>query len=261
MSELKRSIVTAAGPNMQPLLRQYSLPRMEWYGEAWDYTVSAHVINQDAGEHGDPRHHAARWAKLGIIRQALKECDLLVWLDADTIVCRRDQDIADGIGPDSFQALSLDWVPKLNRLNPNTGVWLLRNIPETSDFLDAVEEAGIQPGPWADQAAVMKSLGWKWDDEDYRNARPGSGSPFLDGTSWLGEGWNQPDLTAERCIDSWDGRPSVERPHIVHFMGMYLPERTLKMARLANELALQDTVVCDISSVVTASSVIIEAIG
>lgn len=94
-------------------------------------------------------------------------------------------------------------------------------------FLDAVESAGPQPGPWADQGAVLAALGWNRGDERYWWAGPGRGSRFLADTSWLPGGWNQPYVTGRVDADLYNGsassyadRPQVAHPHALHFMGM-----------------------------------------
>ena len=87
-----------------------------------------------------------------------------------------------------------------------------------------------QPGPWADQGAVLAALGWDRGDERYYRARPGAGGAFLDGTSWLPPGWNQPYLGGRvdgelynSCARSYADRPDVADPHTPHFMGMTPP--------------------------------------
>jgi hypothetical protein len=43
--------------------------------------------------------------------------------------------------------------------HPNTSVWLMRSCPEAFDVLDAVQEAGQQPDPWADQGGSCTAPG------------------------------------------------------------------------------------------------------
>ncbi|MGY1805836.1 hypothetical protein ACI8AF_00530 [Blastococcus sp. SYSU D00669] len=81
------------------------------------------------------------------MRAALQEFPLALWLDADVLLVRDDEDVSVHLHPDAFQALALEQVPAEHRVNPNTGAWLLRSCPEAFAFLDAVEAAGVQPGP------------------------------------------------------------------------------------------------------------------
>ena len=88
---------------------------------------------------------------------------------------------------------------------------------------------------------MLAVLGWCRGDDAYHWARPGPGSPFLDGTSWLPPGWNQPhvdDRTTENCYnsspESYANRPTVRRPHALHFMGMTAQARAQHMASHAS---------------------------
>ena len=151
--------VTAAGPNMQPALHDLALPTFHRWADRWGWTVLAHDLPSD-GAGADDGAQSAKWVKLRLLRQALERHPLALWLDADVLLLRDDEDLTAHLHPEHFQALVLEHVPAEHRVNPNTGVWLLRSCSEALDFLDAVERAGPQPGPWADQGAVLAALGW-----------------------------------------------------------------------------------------------------
>lgn len=230
MSQETKTLVTAAGPLMAPLL-QYSLPTFRQYGEAQGYDVVAERIEQDSSQWHSKNGREARWAKLGILRRVLENSDIAAWFDADIIICRDDEDISGHLRDDSFQALTMEQVPSENRLNPNTGVWVMRHCAEAFEFLDAVEEAGPQAGPWMDQGAVLKVLGWERGDENYHGARPGPGSEYLRNTSWLPVGWNQPFTDRPDIGEVWSNRPTEKFPSAVHFLGMReIDERAAAMA-------------------------------
>ncbi|MCW2541107.1 MAG: hypothetical protein JWN95_2832 [Frankiales bacterium] len=193
----------------------------------------------DDGEAADVDAQRAKWTKIALLRQALSDYPSVLWLDADVLLMRDDEDIAEQVHPDSFQGLVLEQVPHEHRVNPNTGVWFMRARPEAIDFLDAVLAAGPQPGPWVDQGAVLAALGWNRGDERYRWARPGRGGRYVDGTSWLPPGWNQPCLEGRdddtelfnSTALSYRDRPSVRSPHALHFMGMSPAARYRHMSR------------------------------
>jgi hypothetical protein len=84
----KKTIVTAAGPAMLKMLEQYALPSFERYADVMGYDVHVEKLDSDSSNDKNPFNRAARWAKLGVIREALDKCDTLVWLDADVIICR-----------------------------------------------------------------------------------------------------------------------------------------------------------------------------
>lgn len=243
------AIVSAAGPQMQSVLHDLALPTFTSYARRWGWTVLTEDLAQD-GAGATPAAQRAKWTKLQLLRAALRRHPLALWLDADVLVLRDDDDIAEHLHPEHFQALALEHVPSEHRVNPNTGVWLMRSCAQAVAFLDAVEAAGPQPGPWADQGAVLAALGWDRGDERYRWAGPGPGSEFLAGTSWLPPGWNQPYLQGRRdeeCFNSSAGsyadRPQVLDPHALHFMGMSPAARYRAMAQVAGRARPEAAVV------------------
>lgn len=232
-------IVTAAGPHMRSALHDLALPTFERYARAWGWAVqTADLPNDGAG--ADPAAQSAKWAKTRLLRAALAEHRHALWLDADVLLQRTDDDVLRHLHPHDFQALALEQVPSEHRVNPNTGVWLLRSCPQAFAFLDAVERAGQQPGPWADQGAVLHALGWDRGDARYHWARPGVGNVFSGSTSWLPPGWNAPYLGHRSDEDvfnsvaaSYADRPRVDAPHALHFMGMTPAARYRAMSAVA----------------------------
>lgn len=233
------AIVTAAGPRMRDALHELALPTFARYADRWGWQVLAEDLPAD-GAGADGAAQQAKWAKLRLLRQALEQHPFALWVDADVLLLREDEDLTIHLHPRHFQALALEQVPAEHRVNPNTGVWLLRSCARSFAFLDEVAALGPQPGPWADQGAVLAALGWDRGDVDYRWARPGRGSVHLAGTSWLPTGWNQPYLgqrRAQDCFnssaDSYLERPRVPEPHALHFMGMSPEARYEAMARIS----------------------------
>jgi hypothetical protein len=241
-SHVRGVVVTAAGPQMRAVLHELALPTFTRYAARWGYDVHVEDLDGD-GVGADPAAQQAKWAKTGLLRAALRDYPLALWIDADVLIVRTDEDIASHLRSGHFQALALEQVPHEHRLNPNTGMWLMRSCPDAFDFLAAVDAAGPQPGPWADQGAVLAVLGWERGDERYHWARPGRGTRFLLNTSWLPTGWNQPYLggRTERNLfnstaESYTTRPVVRDPHAVHFMGMRPEARYLHMSAAARRL-------------------------
>ena len=235
---------------MLSVLDDLALPTFHRFAQTWGYDVRAHRLVAD-GLGADAPAQQAKWSKIQILREALTDYPLALWLDADILVLRHDEDIAGQLHPECFQALVMEHVPHEHRLNPNTGVWLMRSSPMAFEFLDAVDAAGPQPGPWADQGAVLAALGWNRGDSDYRWARPGRGSAFLDHTGWLPAGWNQPHVAGRTRADlfnssaeSYAERPLVASPHALHFMGM---TPTARYRHMSAALALVEPVALPLS--------------
>ena len=245
-------VVTAAGPQMRAVLHDLALPTFRRWAERWGWEVLPHDLLAD-GAAADDGAQRAKWAKLRLLRAALERHPLALWLDADVLLMRDDEDVSVHLHPASFQALALEQVPAEHRVNPNTGVWLLRSCPEAFAFLDAVEAAGPQPGPWADQGGVLAALGWDRGDERYHWARPGSGNAFGAGTSWLPCGWNQPWIDGREAADcfnstasSYADRPRVPHPHALHFMGLSPAARYRAMASMAGSAILRPSPAMDV---------------
>lgn len=230
----RKAIVTAAGPRMWRLLERYALPTFWRFADRFAYDVLPSLLDDD-GESDDRRAtNGARWAKLPLLREALESYDIVVWLDADVMIRRFDDDIAAHLAPEKFQAFALEQVPQDRRINPNTGVWVMRGGRQAISFLNTVERAGQQRGPWADQAAVMKVLGWDRGGCLYQGAGPGPGSSFLRGTAWLPPSWNQLYAVPGEDAAGVHAVLRVNEPHALHFAGMGLDERELLMRGLWN---------------------------
>jgi hypothetical protein len=224
---------------MRDVLHDLALPSFESYASQWGYDVHSADLPVD-GVGADTAAQHAKWAKIRLLRTALMAYPIAVWLDADVLLLRCDEDIVSHLHPEAFQAMALEQVPHEHRINPNTGVWVLRSCPEAFAFLDALDDAGPQPGPWADQGAVLAALGWDRGDARYHWARPGVGSEFLRRTSWLPPSWNQAYLENRQDGESYNSaavsymdRPAVRNPHALHFMGMTPAARYLRMSEVA----------------------------
>lgn len=215
-----RALVTAADPRTRPVLNDLSLPTFARYASRWEWQLLVEDLFTDVGG-------TTEWDKVRLIRQALEVYELVLWLDAETLLLRDDEDVAAHLHPDHFQALGLEHVPSEHRVNPTAGAWLLRSCPEAFAFLDTVDAAGPQAGPWAVQGAVLAALGWDRGDERYHWSRPGRGSLHLAGTSWLPPSWNQ-QLVDQQA----EGRPRVPDPHVLHFHGMSPTDRYRAMAQV-----------------------------
>lgn len=234
--EARGVLVTAAGPAMREVLHDLTLPSFRAYARRWRYDVLAEDLAVD-GRGADEAAQQAKWRKLGLLRAALRTHSVVVWLDADVLLVRQDEDVAGLLRPRDFQGLVLEQVPAERRVNPNTGVWVLRSCPAAVQFLQAVEAAGPQPGPWSDQGAVLAALGWDRGDERYHGAQPGPGNAFSRRTTWLPGRWNQPWLGPREAggafnslPGSYGDRPAFADPCALHFMGM-TPEARLHAVR------------------------------
>jgi hypothetical protein len=235
-----RIIVTAAGPNMLPLLKKYALPTFERLARVLDADLRSVDLEIDSSDYLAEEARRARWAKLDAIEQAFSDgYEDVLWLDADTLVVLCDDDPFRYLRADDFQGFVLEHNSAEARTNPNTGVWLIRNTPMARKFVSDVRMIGELPGStWSDQAAVMQALGWDPGIANHHGARPGCGNEFLRHTAVIPAPWNQ--LYVDMA-DTSRNCPVVPHPHVVHFGGMVvLAEREAAM-RECYEARARDT--------------------
>ena len=182
-----------------------SRPTFEEYAERFDYDL---VIG-DRQAPGRTPH----WGKIMLLQELVEEYDRVFWIDSDAMILNFTADIADNLEDDCFQALVME--QHFVRWNPNTGVWLLRGKdPVTTQFLKDVWEMGPQPGPWNEQSAVIRVMGWGIEPWP-RGCKVIEPSEYLYKTSWLAPEWNRiPELWPHinPRINHWAGGPTeVER--------------------------------------------------
>jgi glycosyl transferase family (putative galactosyltransferase) len=186
-----------------------------------------------AGRHGyelvtstqdDPRRPPA-WAKVPMLREALRSYDLVLWIDADAVIVDGSHDIADELAPDRFLGL----VRHGEQNVPNTGVMVWRAGALAADLLDRTwRSPRFINHPWWENAALLAALGYdlpsalepRWrrrlrrKDRPFGPARP---SPFTAGVEFLPIEWNSVYLDR------------AQRPRIVHCPGVPVEQRARDM--------------------------------
>jgi hypothetical protein len=173
---------------------------------------------------GDPRRPPA-WAKVPMLREALKTYDLVLWIDADAVIVDGSHDIADELEPDRFLGL----VRHGEQHVPNTGVMLWRAGALAAELLDRTwRSQRLINHPWWENAALLAALGYnlpsalepRWRrrlrrrERRFGAARP---SPFTAGVQFLPLEWNSVYLD------------QAQRPRIVHCLGVPVEQRARDM--------------------------------
>jgi hypothetical protein len=204
---------------MAPLL-ELSARTFRAYARRHGYRLELYDLHDDR-DRSSAAVRAAKWRKVALLRSALDRAEVVLWLDADTVVRRFDRDVADELPRSSFQGLALEHFP--DRWNPNTGVWVLRGGPAARAFLDEVGQTGQLPHSWADQATVCQLLGWDLGDHHGHGARPRRHSPHRAGTCWLDPTWNH--------VGAHDRSARIR-----HYAGQPLSERRARMERAVRRL-------------------------
>lgn len=209
-------VLTAYDATQQPLAA-LTVPGMQAFARAHGYSVWA-VFRE---EWERPRG----WIKIEAIRAALQnDFDFVFWLDADSIILRRDVDVrtaaADAAdlqmvwhGPDTSRIEAKNFVPHFN-----SGVMLIRVNEWSRDFFRRVWEVGQLPHHWFDQATILHLLGY---DE------------------CLGLGPNRPDVPDRshlaRLDTAWNSVPGLATapdPIIHHYAGVSSPSTRLRLVEM-----------------------------
>ncbi|WP_139307036.1 hypothetical protein [Modestobacter sp. DSM 44400] len=92
------------------MLHDLALPSFQRWGTRWGWTVLAHELAED-GVGADDGAQRAKWAKLRLLREALEHHPMALWVDADVLLLRDDEDVSVHLHPEDFQALALEWRP------------------------------------------------------------------------------------------------------------------------------------------------------
>src|SRR3954465_11591205 len=86
-------VVTAAGPQMRPTLPELAPPSFRRWAGKHGWAVAAHDLAAD-GMAADDGAQLAKWAKVGLLRDALRNYSLALWIDADVLLMRTDEDVS-----------------------------------------------------------------------------------------------------------------------------------------------------------------------
>ena len=147
-----RKAIATFGFGPQATLLDVALPTFRWYAEQHGYDLFV-PAEESFGSRGRPYP----WLKIPLITSLIEGgYGVVLWLDADVVVCRYDRDIAEGAGPEPF---SLVVHETEDGSVPNTGVWLCR--PEALDTLRSLwaRDGCGRSGCWWEQAALIDALG------------------------------------------------------------------------------------------------------
>jgi hypothetical protein len=230
-----RKALCSIGAGPHEALLAVSEPTFRAYGDRHGYEV---ITATEA----DPARPPA-WAKVSMIRAALADHDLVLWIDADAVVVDDSEDIAAALRPDA--QLALVQHARGEELIPNTGVTVWRAGDVARDLLDRMwASTRYLHHPWWENAALVDLLGYdlpsaldpgrrgragralrRLTGRPPRLCRPVRPSSFRDATQFLPGEWN------------WTYLNRSENPRIVHCLAVPVEQRLRDMkAALAGTL-------------------------
>jgi len=169
----------ATGPFIEFL--ETAAPTFERYAQVQGYDL---VLSAEPLDPGRP----ASWSKLALVSSLLDTYEVVIWLDADTVVVRYDSAFPE---PEGLQVMSM--VPHPQERNeamtvPNAGVFCLRNSDDTRRFLAEWTSAPTElyQHNWWENAALLKMFGYSLEPP-----YPIVGeSAWRDRVRWLDLRWN-----------------------------------------------------------------------
>ncbi|HEX3241126.1 MAG TPA: hypothetical protein VHR18_13450 [Solirubrobacterales bacterium] len=144
-----KTIITSYVGEAQPL-RSVALPTVERYAAAHGY---------DVVEATQPEGLAPHWGKVAALRDALRTCDLAVWIDGDAAFLDAAPDLADCLPGGAFQGFAHH---PLLPYELNSWLWVLRAGQRADDFLGQVWDRRTPDAPadfqFLDLAAIHDVL-------------------------------------------------------------------------------------------------------
>lgn len=171
------------------------------YCAKWGYDFKVHTSGFDPSR-------PYSWSKILFIREALKNYDYVMWIDADAVITNPE------IPLDSLLCLKEELVVGFDHTGINFGVFFLRKSDFANRLLDEIwNRTEYLKHPWWEQAAVRKLQ--SEDFLDYHIKK----SPI--------QGWNVEYSDTRFGQNEWkDG------DFVAHFMGIEMKEKLTNLAKV-----------------------------
>jgi hypothetical protein len=201
-----RKALVSVGTGRQRMLLALARRTFSTYAQRHGYDL---LLYTEVTSLGRP----AAWAKIALLRKLTSRYDLLLWLDADTMVIDQSVDIACEVEPNKFLYL-VEHRYEGTRM-PNSGVMLIRSGRQAEAFLDTVwTQTQFVNHTWWENAAICHVLGYELDPP-----HPARQTEFRAGTKLISPQWN-----------SIRDAPA-SNPRIRHYPGYRLKTRFAFMLR------------------------------
>jgi hypothetical protein len=130
------------------------------------------------------------WVKVPNIGAALRDYARVLWVDADVVVFRSQENILDEVPDDAWQAV-VEHETECGTV-PNCGIWLVTRemIPTLQLVWDTMRPEFLHH-PWWEQAAMLTVMGYDVSPVDGRpNSVLAKPTELHDRTHFLSQKWN-----------------------------------------------------------------------
>lgn len=154
-----KKVITSFGVGYHNRLLSLAIPTFYLYAKNHGYDL---FIPDDNFFSLQTRQLPPAWWKIDVITHLLKTYDIVLWLDADVIICRFDEDIANSL--DNHNDFGLVVHETSDGQVPNSGVWLLNQ--SSLKWLPGLKEHSNfkRSKSWWEQAALLYMMGMNPDD-------------------------------------------------------------------------------------------------
>ena len=207
-TQKRKALCTVGTGPFAPLL-EVSLPTLEAY--AWRHGWELVIDTKDRTD-GRP----ASWGKIPLIAELLGRHDLVMWVDADTVIVDGSIDLASELRRRKHLYLVEHRHTPTGEVTANAGVMMIRAGRWTERLLAAVwAQADLIHHRWWENAALMRLLGYRIDPQPAARVRR---TRWLRQVRFLDVAWNS--------MPHWHASPT---PRITHYAGLPLDERRNRM--------------------------------
>lgn len=154
-----KKVITSFGTGYHSRLLSLSIPTLQLYAQNHQYDL---FVPSDSFFSETTKQLPPAWWKIDIIQYLLKQYDRVLWIDADVIICRFENDISESLDNSTDFGLVVHETP--DGQIPNSGVWLLN--PSCLNWLEHMKSYTHfkRSECWWEQAALLHLMGINPDD-------------------------------------------------------------------------------------------------
>jgi hypothetical protein len=139
-----------------------ALPTFYKYAVKYDYDLwipSYEEVKRTCSALGWDYERPTSWLKVPLIKKALEDYDVVLWIDCDVVVLNNSPDISSFIGSDNLQGFVVHR-DKYEGYVPNCGVWILTKLAK--EYLSNIwNQNQFINHPWWEQRANLYLMNWQ----------------------------------------------------------------------------------------------------
>jgi len=200
---MNAKLVSAYSGDKYKNISSYTFPLMKSYSEY--HGIDYEFFHINTTEICRP----APWFKVKLLQDTLRleKYDVIIWIDADVVIVKKENNILDEITNYHIQYVSRHNID--GNIHPNSGVWMI--TPEMYKYLkDIWSKTSLINHFWWEQAALIECMGMKMDVNNIVSLED-SNNELYKKTKFLSNVWNY-------CPNDLSKQSN---PFFIHFAGPY----------------------------------------